>query len=669
MTPTEHDLREGDVVTLDNGACFLLQKSIYGVGYSFRSTCKSSNPLDLPGVKVGDTVFLKAPQLRTADRVVDSRAPGATLNAVRRRFQAEFEKKALLDELAGSAADGDLRDRCVARMIAHQNIDRVRSAAGPERQLHDPLPVLIHEYVPGRLLSKPLSHDPGHVPPPTFEAWKALATELCTIVRRVHNQGILHGGILPRNFVEVVHEATKRAHYVLVGFGYAALCDTAPILSPDVEKDDEAYRAPERRARSVATHERGALSDLLPDSPSLGALWIPSDIYSLGMVLLYCAVGKAGRSLEVPPSNVDDLKEFVSNELRLYNSQLLTENENVTRVIDKCLRSDPDNRFSCVEEVLDAISDISTPDSHSLEPPPDNTPASPIVGALRDLKSSLRGAIAPDFFSSIGIRHIDELEKHVERMSRGHFELYGHRDMLVSSLCKFLVSIRPGDEYSTMTLPAYWTDANLGANGRFLTMNKHIARRGVLIRRLFLVSGEFFSLPAEERRVLERQRDALEDWKDTRGMKGNFEVKVQVRPQEEIERFETGAGFVAYIEPDPLQASSAQRPHICLNFVSHGDRDQVYGRSRIVRQIKKIRFWSVGRAENSNRRKRFERSKASFDIAWEAADSLEDYMHGPTRTLDLASLFARIEAQELQADPAEASWQALNVALSVRRGD
>src|SRR5205085_2375978 len=109
----------------------------------------------------------------------------------------------------------------------------------------------------------------------------------------------------------------------------------------------------------------------------------------------------------------------------------------------------------------------------------------------------------PDFFASIGVRHLDELQKYVDRMQRGHFELYGHRDMLISSLCKFLVSLRAGDEYCTMTLPAYWTDGNLGPNGRFLTMNKHIARQGVIIRRLFLVSGEFFELPTEEQWVLE----------------------------------------------------------------------------------------------------------------------------------------------------------------------
>jgi hypothetical protein len=85
---------------------------------------------------------------------------------------------------------------------------------------------------------------------------------------------------------------------------------------------------------------------------------------------------------------------------------------------------------------------------------------------------------------------IARLTRQIDGMSRGHIEIVGDRELLIDYLLKYLSILEAGDEYLTITSPQFWTDFNLGKNGRFLTMNKILAQAGVAIRRVFILSPQ-----------------------------------------------------------------------------------------------------------------------------------------------------------------------------------
>lgn len=635
----------GDVVDLDDDSSFELLRSIYpGLGYSFAAVCRRPGRIRL---KEGDDAFLKMPK-------IEETQPGmSSLSAVRVRFQAEFEKRELLDEICDLAAGGS-QSHTVARMLYSGSIvRRARDGVVDRIDRDGGIPVLVHERVAGDTVEKWMVNAPwagaGKSACP-LEVWLEFAVALVTIVKRVHNQGILHGWLLPRNIIRRTIESAgstgTSVQLVLVGFGYSALFDSAPpalLASTEKIEADLRYRAPELKIHQKAGGAReDCLDDGGSDDASLGALWVPADVFSVGAVLFRLATGE-----ELPtrmPVSVTELKDLVFSELNRTNPELLVKNENVTKIIDKCLRSDPDDRYSCAEELLDELEEIQqTPIAMRGGPAHTSELIEVLIRKLGDTVALWQG---PDFFSHIAQGQVHTVGKDFDRMKRGHFEIYGHRDILIASLCKFIASLGAGDEYCTMTLPSYWTDENLGSNGRFLTMNKHIARRGVRIRRLFLVSGEFFELPRDEQQVVEWQRRAVDHWKGTRepGQTGTFEVKVLRRADDEIRRFERNASFVAYIKPGSSAALPNHRPTVALNFISHGRKVQEYGRERIARLIKKVRFWEISE-KYRYRQERFRRGENLFSAYWDEAVWLDDYMRGPVAEVNVDGLLALIEKQ------------------------
>lgn len=82
------------------------------------------------------------------------------------------------------------------------------------------------------------------------------------------------------------------------------------------------------------------------------------------------------------------------------------------------------------------------------------------------------------------------LQRVLEDMSNGVYDLIGDHEDLVNGLTQYLSSLKKGDKYLTLSLPSFWHTSNLGINGRFLAMNKIAAQRGVVIRRVFLITPE-----------------------------------------------------------------------------------------------------------------------------------------------------------------------------------
>jgi hypothetical protein len=218
----------------------------------------------------------------------------------------------------------------------------------------------------------------------------------------------------------------------------------------------------------------------------------------------------------------------------------------------------------------------------------------------------------------------DKAAEDAERMQRGHHEIYGHRDVLVTSLCRLLAGAQKGNIYRTMTLPSYWTDNNLGSNGRFLTMNKHMARKGLRIERIFLVNKRFHELTEREQDILEFQLEAAENVNEYEA--GAFKIMVkEIKDEDELTNFETNGTLVAYLESG--DNPNSQKPNaencLCLNFVSHGHYEWLNGRKMIEHSIKKVRYWIP---KEEFRRNAFGASHDAFIAKWNNAISLKEYI-------------------------------------------
>jgi len=232
------------------------------------------------------------------------------------------------------------------------------------------------------------------------------------------------------------------------------------------------------------------------------------------------------------------------------------------------------------------------------------------------------------------------------RMSRGHYEIYGHRDLLVTSLCRLLAGATKGGVYRTMTLPSYWTDSNLGSNGRFLTMNKHMARQGLRIERLFLVDRSFHELTEREQEILEFQLLAEENLKEK-----NFKVMVKQIAEEDLATFEKDGTLVAYLA-DTRSPFPKPDKCLCLNFVSHGSFKWLNGRKMIEHSIKKIRYWIPN---DDYRREAFKKSNKGFTEKWQNAISLKEYVEDKSKSAleDLLSNGSRYLNSELNKTPSD----------------
>lgn len=135
---------------------------------------------------------------------------------------------------------------------------------------HHYVPFLVQEFVEGSILSsfaqKELVKSNGEFAGlENAAAWFDLAHKLVTVVKRVHNQGVVHGDIWPDNFLIQGHAANGFGGLTpfLVDFGESFLVHTDFSGESRRHRQPHSYLAPERRQQ----HRRW---------------YLPADIYSLG---------------------------------------------------------------------------------------------------------------------------------------------------------------------------------------------------------------------------------------------------------------------------------------------------------------------------------------------------------------------------------------------------
>jgi serine/threonine protein kinase len=412
---------------------------------------------------------------------------------------------------------------------------------------------------------------------PSQREWIDLARKLLVIFRRVHNRSVVHGDIWPPNVLMVGDDPC------LVDFGQSFLLDEVP-QEPGGETKEHLYLAPERVKSTTG--------------------WdVSADIYSIGGLLFYMATG-------MPPPNrtrdIEALKKIVQNAIRERNPQLLKENIAIAKVIDKCLRYDVVDRYPYVENIEDALEIFDYANqagTHS---------AKTVSEEASDLSDTLGklGAQAPSFFVDLAVWELRIFRQRIERMLRGYHTITAEREDLINSLLRYLGVLDAGDEYLTVTVPAFWRQENLGMNGRFLTMNRLMALKGVAIRRVFLLTEQDrhdLGVMAILQAHLEAARELHIDGVD---------ISSKELPAKTERSY--WAGYIP-VEPSERQDMVTSSQHVAIWRKAEGDElvSIQFSSKPESDQIGKVRFW---------RSKYLREAMEEFRTTLDASLPLEDFM-------------------------------------------
>lgn len=284
-----------------------------------------------------------------------------------------------------------------------------------------------------------------------------LAEKITLIVSNIHQNQVLHLDIWPPNIM------IRGDEPVLIDFGGAFFRDYDFSLHGQWEKQSNEYMAPERLSTRARRLGRRA------------------DIYSLGGVFFYMATG------EDPPKaalNIDFSKRVVEDRIKAKNPQLISENPCITDIIARCLRANKDYRTRDATTLLDEIKTVRDAMAEgSLTGFGDTLQR---LGEQGDKLLQRR----EDFFLKVFHLELQQLASKLDDAVNRAIDISGNHDELVRCLCKYLSVLEKGDLLIDFTVPWFWLGNNAGINGRFLSMNKLLARKRVTINRLFMTCNE-----------------------------------------------------------------------------------------------------------------------------------------------------------------------------------
>lgn len=219
----------------------------------------------------------------------------------------------------------------LARKFAGPNICRIHEFftvsegnAKPARAF------LTMEFLEGITLAEKLESGPV-----SWEELRPIAMDLCAALTTIHDAGIIHRDLKCRNIMLVEKQGSRRA--VLMDFGLArefAPGRTSPndaLTMPGAIIGTPEYMAPEQFESKTV-------------SPA-------TDIYAMGVVLYESLTGK--RPFEVPSAvSAAAIRGSKPEPASLIRRGVP---ERISRVINRCLEADPNNRYQSARELAVAL--------------------------------------------------------------------------------------------------------------------------------------------------------------------------------------------------------------------------------------------------------------------------------------------------------------------------
>ena len=127
-----------------------------------------------------------------------------------------------------------------------------------------------------------------------------------------------------------------------------------------------------------------------------------------------------------------------------------------------------------------------------------------VLKQIKRLEQNERRIFLPFLLGDIRL-----ISRRISDVFAGNFlSLVGDREDMILGLLRYLSLLGAGDAYYTLTVPTFWRDDNLGVDGRFIRFNTMLARKGVTIRRVFLLTREELKDPNAEK-IIEAQKMAV----------------------------------------------------------------------------------------------------------------------------------------------------------------
>jgi serine/threonine protein kinase len=265
------------------------------------------------------------------------------------------------------ASDSTLAERFRREAVAAANLNHFNIVTAYDAIEYDEgRQALIMEFIEGKSLRELLDTNTQL----GSNLVRHIGVSVCAALEAAHKKGIIHRDIKPGNIL-----MTEEGRVMITDFGIAkVLGEGSDLTSENIMMGTAKYLAPEQ-VKGDRLDER-------------------ADLYSLGIVLYECLVGK------VPFYGKNDTETALARlqkEPRKITTLRPNVNPQLAAVVHKLLARDPRSRFRSAAEVRDALSNVNSPVSSEPEvvarPTTDRTP--PTGKVIRPKGYTPNGTPAP----------------------------------------------------------------------------------------------------------------------------------------------------------------------------------------------------------------------------------------------------------------------------------
>jgi len=292
--------------------------------------------------------------------------------------------------------------------------------------------------------------------------WVGLSLQIALAVRDVHRHRVTHGDIHPGN-IFISNYAPHKAQLIDFGESFVA----TPTKAWRLRRAGIPYLAPERIGSPIHLNEQ-------------------VDVYSLGILLLYLA---SGRAECIPPAGhlrPGDRRGFIKKIVQECNSLLIRHEPRIIDIIALSTAWDPVDRPR-MSDLVDDLTAIAT-----ATPTPGISPTLDISRTLHDIAEqlTLKSVSHSPLLIRLLEREVRDLAQTVEALETEMVELDGTRKQLLRALISVFEDLKEGDSWTTVTTPSVWQNSALGLGGSYNSATIRALLRGASVRRAYIVSVE-----------------------------------------------------------------------------------------------------------------------------------------------------------------------------------
>ncbi len=287
-----------------------------------------STPAEVPAAEATAVIG----QLVAHYRIVEKLGEGG-MGVVYKAVDTHLDRPVAIKVLRPDAVSNDDR-KCrfqqearAASALNHPNIITVHDIASD-----DGVDFIVMECIEGKSLSELIPRSGMRLDP-----LLKVATQIADALAAAHGRGIVHRDLKPANIM-----VTDTGLVKVLDFGLAKLVE--PV--PDQQADTQTVK-PATGEGSVV----GTAAYMSPEQADGGKLDTRSDIFSFGVILYEMATGRQ-------PFHAESRMRTISAILTSEAPPLTDLPHDLERIISRCLRKDPAQRFQHMDDIAIALRDL-----------------------------------------------------------------------------------------------------------------------------------------------------------------------------------------------------------------------------------------------------------------------------------------------------------------------